>query len=111
MIAVTGAACFIGSNLARRVAAAGNELVLFDHPRTPAKRANLEGLQSFALHDHDRIVDVIRKSSSPMEAVFHLGACSSTTETNSQYLRSNNLEYTQELWTVCSEIGVPFIYA
>ena len=43
--------------------------------------------------------------------VFHLGACSATTERNEAYLRDNNLGYTQELAAWALAQGARFIYA
>jgi len=41
----------------------------------------------------------------------HLGACSSTTEIDADYLIYNNFKYTQSLATYCLEKDVRFIYA
>jgi ADP-L-glycero-D-manno-heptose 6-epimerase len=40
-----------------------------------------------------------------------MGACSSTTETDEEYLKRNNIEYTQKLWEFCARKGKPYIYA
>ena len=43
--------------------------------------------------------------------VFHLGACSSTTETDAEYLRRNNFEYSRDLAAWALSTGVRFVYA
>jgi hypothetical protein len=43
--------------------------------------------------------------------IFHLGACSSTTETNEKYLRENNYEYSRTLAEWALRAGVRFVYA
>ena len=48
---------------------------------------------------------------SEVSTIFHLGACSSTTETNEAYLNDNNLGYTSELCEWSLENGVRFVYA
>ena len=111
MIVVTGAAGFIGSNLAHRLAAEGYELLLVDHPLTPAKAANLVGLSSFRFMDHERFLTALRSEVRGVEAVFHLGACSSTTESDWAYLERNNVGYTRTLWNWCESHGCPFLYA
>ena len=111
MIVVTGAAGFIGSNLAHRLAAEGAELLLVDHRLTPAKAANLAGIPAFRFVEHDRFLDELRKRADAYEAIFHLGACSSTTETNADYLERNNVGYTQALWKWCAAHGTPLVYA
>ncbi|MBA4191674.1 MAG: ADP-glyceromanno-heptose 6-epimerase [Planctomycetaceae bacterium] len=111
MIVVTGAAGFIGSNLAHRLAAEGHELLLVDHPLTPAKAANLVGLSSFRFLDHERFLTALRSEVRGVEAVFHLGACSSTTESDWAYLERNNVGYTRTLWNWCEDHGCPFLYA
>jgi len=46
-----------------------------------------------------------------LDTIFHLGACSSTTETNEQYLRENNYEYSRNLAEWALAEGVRFVYA
>ena len=109
MIAITGAAGFIGSNLAHRLAATGASILLVDHPLTTAKPANWVGLSAFQFLDHNRFIQTLDHANP--EAIFHLGACSSTTETDWDYLGRNNIGYTRTLWQWCAKHGRPFIYA
>ncbi|HEY5614861.1 MAG TPA: ADP-glyceromanno-heptose 6-epimerase [Bacteroidota bacterium] len=111
MIAVTGAAGFIGSNLATRLATAGSELVLIDHPLTPGKHLNWPGLKGFRFLEHLNFLDELEQNRLTLDAVFHLGACSSTTETDWNFLLKNNLEYSQRLWNWCARENKPLIYA
>lgn len=111
MIAVTGAAGFIGSNLAHALAAEGHTLLLVDHEITPAKAANLAGLSRFAFSRHDHFLDDLASGRARPDAIFHLGACSATTETDWNYLLRNNVEYTRTLWQWCTANGKPLLYA
>jgi ADP-L-glycero-D-manno-heptose 6-epimerase len=111
MIAITGAAGFIGSNLAHRFSGMGRDLLLVDAPPTAAKAVNWAGLGRFRFVPLDRFLDDLPDLDGSLEAVFHLGACSSTTETDWSYLLRNNVEYTRRLWTWCARVGLPFYYA
>ena len=111
MIAVTGAAGFIGSNLAHRLATAGHKLLLVDEPLTEAKAPNLAGLQDHRYVMPTEFLELLPAEKPKLDAIFHLGACSSTTETDWNYLLRNNVQYTQSLWTWCTEHRVPFLYA
>ncbi|MCS6863819.1 MAG: ADP-glyceromanno-heptose 6-epimerase [Gemmataceae bacterium] len=111
MIAITGAAGFIGSNLAHTLAAQGASLLLVDEVITPAKAVNLVGLPRFHFTRHEEFLDDLATSRVQPEVIFHLGACSDTTETNWDYLRRNNIEYSQKLWQWCARHGVPLLYA
>jgi len=46
-----------------------------------------------------------------VEAIFHQGACSSTTETDGRYMMRNNYEYSKRLLAYSLERSVPFLYA
>lgn len=111
MIAITGAAGFIGSNLAHRLAGEGRDLLLVDHPLTAAKAANWVGLSGFRFLDHNRFLESLHNDIRELEAVFHLGACSATTESDWSYLERNNVGYTRTLWNWCTAHGCPFLYA
>lgn len=111
MIAVTGAGGFIGSTLAHRLAAAGHELILVDRSLNAGKAANLAGLPRFTYLGHDEFLDELALGQLRPEAIFHLGACSRTTETNWAFLHANNVVYSQNLWNWCSREGVPLVYA
>jgi ADP-L-glycero-D-manno-heptose 6-epimerase len=45
------------------------------------------------------------------ELIFHLGACSSTTETDWNYLADNNLAYSQKLWNWAAAHRARLLYA
>lgn len=110
MIAVTGAAGFIGSNLAHRLKR-DSSLVLVDPLPAGEGHANLAGLEQFPYAGHSDFLAQLESNRIRPDAIFHLGACSSTTETNWDYLRENNLEFTQRLWNWCVANERPFIYA
>jgi ADP-L-glycero-D-manno-heptose 6-epimerase len=111
MIAITGAAGFIGSNLALRLAGRGHDLLLADHPLTPDKAANLVGLSRFRLLAHDVFLEHLRADRPRLKGLFHLGACSRTTETDRVYLRRNNVDYSRAVWNWCAANGCPLVYA
>lgn len=111
MIAVTGAAGFIGSNLAHKLAELGHELLLVDHPLPATKPANWAGLNDFRFLDHERFLASLSNGSISPKAIFHLGACSSTTETRWDYLERNNIGYTRTLWEWCTKHTRPYSYA
>ena len=52
-----------------------------------------------------------KEDCSEIKTIFHLGACSSTTEKNETYLHDNNYLYTRELCEWSLENGIRFIYA
>lgn len=111
MIAITGAAGFIGSNLARRLQKDGADLLLIDHPLTAKKACNLLGLKKFQFVEHEQFLLDLESGCVSPDIVFHLGACSSTTETNWHYLRMNNIEYSKRVWQWCSQSQKPLVYA
>ena len=78
------------------------------------KNKNLAPL-SFSRHlspeDFRKLVRENSDELSSISTIFHLGACSSTTETNEAYLNDNNLGYTRELCEWSLEHGVRFVYA
>lgn len=116
-LAITGAAGFIGSNLAHRLQH-DQTLLLVDQESVMKSNAtaNLEGVRKNPRYGHQFFLERLEANSIDTQgvgpaAIFHLGACSSTTETNWDYLRANNLEYTQRLWEWCVRHERPFIYA
>ncbi len=110
-IAVTGAAGFIGSNLARRLAAGDADLLLVDHPLVPEKSPNLRDLEGYRLIGHEAFAAGLETGEFHPDVIYHLGACSSTTETDWAYLTENNIAYTQRMWRWCAAEGRPLVYA
>ena len=97
MLIITGAAGFIGCNIAKRLNELGfTDLVLVDKQSTQMGVPNLEQLQYKDYLPKQDLLNYLTQSDK-IEAIFHLGACSSTTETNVEYLKQNNFEYTKNL--------------
>lgn len=111
-ILITGAAGFIGSCLVRHLNDLGiNHLVLVDNLGSSEKWKNLVG-KSFQeiLHKDDLFSWLIGKEDQ-IGAIIHLGACSSTLETDANYLLENNTRYSMRLASFAIEQGIRFIYA
>jgi len=78
------------------------------------KEKNLLPLNYERVIAPEKFREMIAEKSDELHSVshiFHLGACSSTTETNEEYLNDNNLSYTRELCEWSLEHGVRFVYA
>jgi len=110
-LVVTGAAGFIGSQLAQALDQRGMELVLVDHPMVTSKVPNLEGLERHRFLGHRDFLAEFESDPGRFAGIFHMGACSSTVETNWSYLLENNVQYSQRLWEGCARAGTRLIYA
>ena len=110
---VTGGAGFIGSALVWELNRRGcSQIVIADFQPQAEKRANLAGLQfTDYVEPADMRAQLASGSLQKFDYIFHLGACSSTTETNEEYLRENNYEYSRKLAEWALREGVRFVYA
>jgi ADP-L-glycero-D-manno-heptose 6-epimerase len=113
MILITGGAGFIGSVLARQLNDLGHtDLVIVDKLEDSIKWKNLRSIKYLEYIHADELFsgdydDLIAES----DMVFHMGACSSTTELNMDFLMKNNVAYTQALFRFAASKNIPFIYA
>ncbi len=112
-IVVTGAAGFIGRNVVAELNARGHDnLLLVDNLGHDEKWRNLLGLAYEDLLDTDEFLSRVEKGRiAELEALIHLGACSSTTERNADFLLRNNYRYTRALCDYCLQERTRFIYA
>jgi len=110
---VTGGAGFIGSNVVRELNARGEtDILIVDELGEDEKWQNLVGLAYEDYIDKDDLFDYLEEvQMEKVAAVYHLGACSATTETDADYLAYNNYHYTRALCETCLDAGVRFVYA
>ena len=113
MITITGAAGFIGSALVARLHADGfNDLVLVDDFKArPDKARNHENRPCTARVDRQDFPQWLRANEGQVQFVFHLGARTDTTEQDRGIFDQLNLSYSQEIWRLCHEFGLPMVYA
>lgn len=100
MIIVTGGAGFIGSALIWQLNVLGmDDILVVDALGTDDKWKNLVGLRyRDMLHKQDFLGRILAgQDLGKVDAVVHMGACSSTTETDADYLMANNVHYSQRL--------------
>ena len=111
MIVITGAAGFIGSVLAKTMKSLYNgEIVLVDDFSRPEKESNLQALQGMMQLDRNMFFEWLSEGQS-IDAIFHIGARTDTTEFDYSILEELNLDYTKKVWSYCAKNDTVLIYA
>lgn len=114
MIIVTGGAGFIGSNIVKALNDKGiTDILVVDNLKDGTKFVNLVDLNIADYMDkEDFLIQIMSgEELGDIEAIFHEGACSSTTEWDGKYMMDNNYQYSKELLHYCLEREIPFLYA
>ncbi len=114
MIIVTGGAGFIGSNLVKALNQRGrSDLLVVDDLSDGTKFTNIADCDLADYLDKADFLERIKNNRLPetIEAIFHLGACSATTEWDGRYMMENNYEYSKQLFHYAVERKIPLIYA
>jgi ADP-L-glycero-D-manno-heptose 6-epimerase len=90
-----------------------DNIVIVDRLGQTEKWKNLVGLKYADIYHKDDFINMVLEDVLPfeVEAIIHLGACSSTTQKDADYLLHNNFKYTQALAEYALEKGARFIYA
>ncbi len=119
MIIVTGGAGLIGSAIVANLNSLGrDDILIVDHLGLSDKWRNLSPLRFCDYLEKDKFEQLLdrgelgnRLAGGKLEAVFHLGACSATTEPDATYLVNNNFEYSRKLALAALACDARFIYA
>lgn len=115
MIIVTGGAGFVGSNIVKGLNALGrNDILVVDDLEDGAKFKNIADCDIADYMDKEDFLEMILSGDEfiePVEAIFHEGACSTTTEWDGRYMMQINYDYSKALLHYCLERGIQYLYA
>lgn len=112
MIVITGARGFIGSNLVEKLNTEGNtQLILVDELENQAKTSNLKNAKFKQLIHRVDFIPWFVENSRDIDFVFHLGARTDTTEQDEEIFNELNLNYSKEIFKICTKDQIPLVYA
>ncbi len=107
---VTGGAGFIGSHVVAALADRGDEVTVCDTLGSGDKWRNL-AKHELAGIVHPDALEAYLATNPRLDMIFHLGAISSTTETDGDLVLKSNFELSSRLWQWCSQRQVRLVYA
>lgn len=109
---LTGGAGFIGSCLLHELNQRGiTRIIVVDDLAIPSVWQNLTKKKFSDLLHKDQLFSWLEGREAEIEAIIHLGACSSTIEGDANYLLENNYRYSRRLAEFALKNAVPFLYA
>ena len=115
MIVITGGAGFIGSVLLWKFNELGRKDILLvdQQAQGSPKWANVRKQSFDSYLESDEFITRLEKGefNGRVEALFHMGACSDTTEMDRVYLRENNSRYSERVARWCADQKVYLAYA
>ena len=112
MIVVTGAAGFIASAFVGFLNQNGfDNLILVDDFSVAKKENNLQSKRYLEKLDREAFCDWLEKHNSKIDFVFHLGARTDTAEFDQNIFDRLNLNYSKNIWKLCTQYQIPLVYA
>ncbi len=112
MIIVTGGAGFIGSNILAGLEKNNfHDLVVVDWLGNEAKWKNIAKRELSAIITPEELPEFLSKHKSEIDAIIHMGAISTTTETDVDLIVRSNQKLTWDLWEFCRDNDAQFIFA
>ena len=113
MILVTGGGGFIGSVLVHDLNRGGHEdILIVERKLAEHKCRNIQDLKYSKYIEYDQLFSEENTSLlDQVTEIYHMGACSSTTERNMEFLKENNVEFSKRLFELALKKDIPFIYA
>lgn len=114
MFVVTGGAGFIGSAIVHKLNSEGiDDIIIVDELGTSDKWKNFSNKSISDFINKDKFLEQISNNDLPfsIQAIIHMGACSSTTETNADFFMENNYRYSKIIADWAIKNNVRLIYA
>jgi ADP-L-glycero-D-manno-heptose 6-epimerase len=111
MIVVTGGAGFIGSNLVAALTERGHEVAICDMLGSGDKWRNIAKRPLVDIVTPEKLIEFLGRNPGHVSAVYHLGAISSTTESDVDLIVAQNFRFSVAVWEWCRTGNRRLIYA
>jgi len=112
VILITGAAGFIGSNMAKELNTLGfYNLIIVDDFKNSTKTANWKEIKTKNIIERNILFTWLSEHNVKISYIIHLGARTDTTEFDYSIHEKLNVEYSKSIWNYCVKNNVPLIYA